>query len=517
MRSFTLLLYCFLLLLFAQCTPRISGYFDTTHYVETFNTHVVNDSLELYLKTGADIRFTRDREQALQAMKKSGLNLDGLIAYGKTAVPPHYEFYLLLNPQKRVNADGAGKMARDTVINGQNLVVVCKTEGDHESYLSDCNGIFNSIKVGEGYRRDMASIFDLTGSFGNRYYQALEETMDYPAKGRSEQSMKLQMAINYASYLAPNPTYDSLVSRFQQSPENDGLDSLIQSEAIRDTGEIFDTILSEASGKRMIMFNENHFYPEHRILLIKLLPRLKKAGFTHFALETLGQGQGERLNAGEAPDFQTGYYTREPHFGELLRRAQELGFIFVNYENFDSNRGREVGQAENLYRRTFGRDDSARVVVLAGSAHILEQPTPDGKSWLGHLMHVNYHIDPLTINQAHLNRYRGMTDSLALLPSSAIDNPILNSTDWLLVNNLSIREPNPNYTYTNPFGQKVQVSLFLYDEMDKDTGFQDLVPYRARLAPAGDTLGFKLPENDYYLVIMDRNGQILSEEKVSID
>ncbi|MEI2421091.1 hypothetical protein V6O07_12530, partial [Arthrospira platensis SPKY2] len=112
---------------------------------------------------------------------------------------------------------------------------------------------------------------------------------------------------------------------------------------------VLDTIIEKAKNHRIIMINENHYYPNHRLLVTELLPKLKEIGYTHLALEALGKSQDSILNLPNSyPTLNSGFYTSEQNFANLIRKAKELNFKFVAYENHYENKNREFTQAENL-------------------------------------------------------------------------------------------------------------------------------------------------------------------------
>jgi hypothetical protein len=126
-----------------------------------------------------------------------------------------------------------------------------------------------------------------------------------------------------------------------------------------------------AQGRRLVLINEAHHDPHTRELTLALLPRLKAEGFTHFAMEALGDGDTQ-LASRRYPLWNSGSeYLHEPLLGEIARRALQLGFVVVPYEaDSTTTEGRESGQARNLYRRVFADHPDARLFVHAGYAHI---------------------------------------------------------------------------------------------------------------------------------------------------
>ncbi len=131
------------------------------------------------------------------------------------------------------------------------------------------------------------------------------------------------------------------------------------------------TISRLAAGRRLVVINEAHHDPHTRELTLALLPRLKAAGFTHFAMEALGDQDIELAARGYPLENSGSEYLHEPMLGEIARKALQLGFIVVPYETDSATtEGRESGQAKNLYQRVFAKHPDARLFVHAGYAHI---------------------------------------------------------------------------------------------------------------------------------------------------
>ncbi|MEO8672039.1 MAG: hypothetical protein ABI411_12050 [Tahibacter sp.] len=126
-----------------------------------------------------------------------------------------------------------------------------------------------------------------------------------------------------------------------------------------------------ARDRRLVVVNEAHHVGESRWLSLELLPQLRALGYTHFAAESLDP-RDRKLAARGYPVHASGYYVREPLYGEMVRRALQLGFQVVAYESDRrdaSPEQREADQTDNLYNAVFAHNPAARLFVHAGYAH----------------------------------------------------------------------------------------------------------------------------------------------------
>jgi len=164
-----------------------------------------------------------------------------------------------------------------------------------------------------------------------------------------------------------------------------------------------DTIARLAKDQRAVFFNEAHNAAITRTLTVEMLPRLKALGYTHFAAETLYETDKNLASRGY-PNEDSGFYTQEPVYAEMVRTALKLGFTVVAYEAASDAVGdaREREQARNLYNRVFKDNPDARVVVNAGYAHIVESGKYLGGASMAQHFRKIAHIDPLTIEQTML-------------------------------------------------------------------------------------------------------------------
>ncbi len=159
-------------------------------------------------------------------------------------------------------------------------------------------------------------------------------------------------------------------------------------------------ILRLARGKQAVFFNENHSYALTRTLTVQMLAALREEGFDTFAAETLYETDTGLQERGY-PISDTGFYTEEPVYAEMVRTALRLGYRVVAYEAVSDATGsaREAEQARNLKRDVFDKHPKARLVVNAGYAHIQESGKYlDGVAMAQHFTRMTG-IDPLTVEQ----------------------------------------------------------------------------------------------------------------------
>lgn len=163
-------------------------------------------------------------------------------------------------------------------------------------------------------------------------------------------------------------------------------------------------IIQQAKKQRIVMINEDHNIPKHRLLSYNLLADLYKTGYRYLAVEALVPEFPQQFNL----DY-PGLYILEPNMANLLKKARELGYKLVAYESQDTTAEdakrpyltdnlRELNQANNL-RRIFTKDPKAKVLVHAGHGHIWEKGNKNMMTMAEYFKAISG-IDPLTINQS---------------------------------------------------------------------------------------------------------------------
>jgi hypothetical protein len=161
-------------------------------------------------------------------------------------------------------------------------------------------------------------------------------------------------------------------------------------------------IVEKSSHQKVVMINESHNKPLHRAFTASLLEDFYAMGYRYLAMETLNQFTNASL---KQVNVLTGHYTCEPIGGELVRKALNLGFTLIAYE--DSNythtvNQREFTQAENI-NKILQKDPNAKILVHAGEKHIEEGATSDDRIPMAAYFKIVSGIDPLTIDQTCLS------------------------------------------------------------------------------------------------------------------
>ena len=189
--------------------------------------------------------------------------------------------------------------------------------------------------------------------------------------------------------------------------------------------DALDAIEAVADSRQVIMINEEHLTPIHRAMTLQLLSRLYKKGFRYFAAETVEEKDSE-LNRRGFPTQQTGYYTADPVYADVIRTALKLGYKVVPYESVDPNcqspadnpqfclDKRERGQAQNLYDRILKTDPQAKILVHVGRGHNSKMDVSKNFSFMGYYFKQLTKIDPFSIDQLRYSEQRDTADEMPL-------------------------------------------------------------------------------------------------------
>lgn len=220
-------------------------------------------------------------------------------------------------------------------------------------------------------------------------------------------------------YIEATPSYQQVKAMFAEEMK----DSPLAGYKMLDAAE---AIVSVADERQVIMVNEEHRTPFHRILTYQLLAPLYAKGFRYFAVETLASGttpgapEDKKLSLRGYPVPHTGYYTADPVFAEVIRQALRLGYKLVPYESIDINckptddnpefcsDQRERGQAQQINERVLKSDPKAKILVHVGRGHNSKSGN-EKFSFMAKYFKEFTKINPFTVDQVRYSERRDMS------------------------------------------------------------------------------------------------------------
>jgi hypothetical protein len=289
---------------------------------------------------------------------------------------------------------------------------------------------------------------------------------------------------------------------------------------------------------KVVMINEDHNRVQPRAFLLSILPQLKSQGFTHLAMETLNHVKQNDVS------INTGYFTAEPIFGEVVREALRLGFTLVPYEDANAikhtNAERELAQATNIYNAIKAAPKYAKFLVVAGHAHIAED-FPDGTlSTMAMQFKALSGIDPITIDQLTSQEESGYPNDIIFSQlSKGLKTPkaIFNTSDaisvglahydafiihpltklihcrpdWLICNGLK-----KDYGIECKNKKAVLIQAYYKNEISAPQFYNNRIPADQTfyLDANGFVHLFLIPGNNYVIVFRDENNKIIQTQKI---
>ena len=157
-------------------------------------------------------------------------------------------------------------------------------------------------------------------------------------------------------------------------------------------------IIERSKNEKIIIINEAHTNSNHRTFTHSLLQGLYDNGYRYLGLEALFD---TIINERKYPIIESGYYTKEPEFGNLIYAALNIGFSLFGYDSFEYNgQEREIAQARNIVKFV-EQNPHGKVLIHCGHDHVIKG-TPNDPTWekamAGRLKEYTQ-INPFTIDQ----------------------------------------------------------------------------------------------------------------------
>lgn len=336
---------------------------------------------------------------------------------------------------------------------------------------------------------------------------------------------KFQFLSTVNAFMSNNKLYDSLIMGYEKGRKQK-FNSLIDDLSIKDDvykdSAVLIKIAEIAKENQVIMLNEDHYYPKHRLFAMELLETLKANGYNYLSLEGFNVTTGEKELI---PNYGNGLYTSEPYFAHFIRKAIVLGFNVSGHENFDKTTRREIGQAKNIMK-ILEKNPSAKIFVYAGHSHIEKKDDKD--KWMAEYFKELSGINPITINQTVI--CAETKEELTLLPRKYfIDTTkIKSSADYFLVNNL---KPSLKIIYPHAEFKKASVSdskfpgyrnkevlVEIIDFKEFDLMKNLAIPIESFLIiPKNEIINFELPIGKYHIFVKTDDDKTIYDQDIIVN
>lgn len=382
-----------------------------------------------------------------------------------------------------------------------------------EYTLEVAKDIVSKINIGL-FDQNKLSYFKIYQSYtsgSHNHLQAREKLKTAPLEDKKYKefnSLKTEFIATSNSFLSNNPEYDAFLLNYEKKKKayfNETVKEIYSNNDVFKNSKVFDEINQVAKNNSVIMLNEDHCYPKHRLFAMQLLDVLKQNGYSYLSLEAFSIDKENNL----FPNYNNGFYTSEPYFGHFLRKAKELGFTIVGHENQDDSMDREMGQAKNIYK-ILQDDPKAKIFVYVGHAHL--EKSRKGEKWMAQHFSEISKVNPITINQVRI--FADTDDEIVLIPRKHLEkDSLLNSSaDYFLINNIKadLKKVYPNSKFKsvtlkskeikNHKNEELLIEVFDYNEYEKLKSLT--LPIINLLAtPKSNTIKVDLPSGKYYIKI----------------
>lgn len=158
-----------------------------------------------------------------------------------------------------------------------------------------------------------------------------------------------------------------------------------------------DYIVERSKKEELIIINEAHHNPMHRRFTTSLLKDLYRHGYRYLGLEAIADSL---INERNYATKESGYYTNEPEFGNMIYEARQLGFIIFGYEAEEGKNGkeREMEQARNI-QQFMQQHPDGKIIIHCGFDHVFEGEVRSWEKAMAGRLKEYTGIDPFTIDQ----------------------------------------------------------------------------------------------------------------------
>ena len=499
-----------------------------------------NDSLKIGIDFWGALDFTN-----LQKIKKAALktklkdfkqyNVDDLIV-NAVRDDKTYEMYFFYQKLENVKDNLIHqKMILDDTINGKSILekqkgdkkVICivvdkEKRGKYCSTLA--KEVMRKIEIDSlnATKLSFNSVFNYYGAIKLNNLQARKKILTSPLAEKPRTNMKFQMLLTANSFLGNNKAYDSIIFHREENARKQSkaiFEKLKSDNEVSHDKKVFDAISEIAKNNQIIILNEDHYYPKHRLFAMQLLDILKQNNYKYISLEAFIESK----KSDYIPNSDNGIYTNEPFYGHFLRKAKQMDLTILGHENMDSKVDREIGQAQNI-KKILDQDPKAKIFAYVGHSHLEKKGSK--KKWMAqHLMEMT-NIEPVTIDQ---RLFADTNEELTFFSRIKIEKDSLTncSADYFLVNNLKadLKAIYPEKEFKDvelksknfKKYQKQEVMVQVYDKEEYILLRNLKVSLFNQLSTAvGDKINLNLPIGNYRIIIKTEDDETLYNEFVEV-
>ena len=414
-----------------------------------------------------------------------------------------------------------------TQCNDRQFVSIFTLDKRHNrTYLSllkeESGHFFKTLKCNNDYVKisPMLSFKALNDCFGDsaNYLSPVFLTNDIdPQYYGNDRFPWLQAALTYNSFMLNNKKFYNLQSEMYQPKDKEVKCRSLDNDAL--------TFMKEKMSKhRIVIMNEQHWQPKHRYLGNLLLKNLYDNGFRYLAVEAVSENS-DSLNNRKYPLQETGFYTREPQFGNFIRNALSMGFKIISYDDYTS-KDRELGQAENICNNILKTDSTAKIFVWAGVAHIFKDKSQTPK--MGYYLKEMTGIDPYVIEETIGDaRSRFLGKHYLAISDDSTKN--YDQCDLYIYNNIKESdfqiipgavEKRITLSLSEPVKAKIKqedkLILMVYNKDEFDNHRFAAVPIINYLLDNNKSPSIKLPRGHYTAIVRTRYSSIIDQFDINI-
>lgn len=498
-----------------------------------------NDSLKIAIDFWGALNFINPTERLRHRLKSEGIkSIDNnklfLVCESKANKYKMYFFcdsiksptdYQRVN-QKITSNDTVNKIVLFEKSKGHiKITGIIKSEGSDKEYsLNLAQNIISKIAI-DSVDEGKLSLFKVWSNYAvkrKNQLQARKKIMTLPLTNNQKGGLKSQFVMTANSFISENHAYTDLIKNLEQERKiryKDLISKISEHSEIKKNQGVFDEISQLAKNNSVIILNEDHYYPKHRIFAMQLLDVLKLNGFTNISLEAFTE------NDKFTPNYSNGFYTGEPYFAHFIRKAKEMGFIITGHESTDNNIDRELGQAKNI-AKIFDQNSKAKIFVYVGHSHI--EKGNNGKKWMAQYFKEQTNIDPITINQVSI--CADLADELILIPKQSLvgDSIPRSNADFFVINNIKTDLQKVyfdkifqkfilrNSLFKSFKSEEVLISVF---DMSEYLELKELaIPIVNFLQiPESDKIKLNLPSGKYHVVVRTEDNKELSSNNIEVN